>query len=279
MGRIIFSQKDKEAMLDHPTTHDVEWPNKIHKPEGGGKMLSLALSFSKLAKFKQCPRQFYTLFLTNKIPYSDSPETLWGEKVHKSHEKYLLQNIPMEKEVRQKIGTGWADMIKTKFNVLVQEKRVGVPLYGEQEWAIKANGKLGSWYDTHGVFMRGKADVGMASLKRVYQFDYKTGKAGYPKTDQLDLMALMAKAQPSMYKYELFDSTLLFLEAGVVKPHTTILDAAGYEEHMRKFLMQSLEMIDCYERDYWPEKQSALCAYCPDKECPFNRVDERLAAQ
>lgn len=274
MGTIIFSQKEKDDLMVHPITHDIQWPNKIHKPAGGGKMLSLALSFSKLSTYQQCPRRFYEQHLTHNIPYTDSPATLWGTRVHDAHENYLLKRMPMDAEVLKRIGTGYADKINEKYQTLVAENRVGVPLYGEQEWAIKANGQLASWFDTHGVFMRGKADVGMASLKKVYQYDYKTGKANYPKTDQLDLLALMAKAQPTMAHYEVFDSALIFLEAGVIKPHTTNLAGEQHEIQMRKFIRESLRVIDSYERDYWPERDGPLCAYCPVLSCPFNRTEE-----
>ncbi|PHM52126.1 PD-(D/E)XK nuclease family protein [Xenorhabdus sp. KK7.4] len=275
MGKVIFSAKEKDDLIAYPLDHDVEWPNKIHKPVGGGKLLSLALSFSKLSQYQQCPRRFYEQHLTHNIPYTDTPATLWGTQVHQAHENYLLKGQLMDAVVKEKIGTGVADMLKKKFNNLVAEQRVGIPLFGEQEWAIKADGKVASWFDTSAVFMRGKTDLGMGSLKKLYLYDYKTGKDRYPKTDQLDLMSVMAKAQPTMQHYTQFDSALIFLEAGTVKTHTTYLHEEGHAIQMRKFLRESLRIIDSYERDYWPEQTSPLCAYCPVMNCPFNATVQK----
>lgn len=173
MPKIVLSKNDMRAIIDYPTSHDIEWPNKVVYPGPGQKPLSLALTYTKLKDFESCPRKFMKKHLTHEIPYTDTPATLWGTHVHSSYENYVLNDQPLPKDVREKVGSTAPDKIIDIENKLYDDGKLAVPLFGEQKWAMDATGRYANWMDSKGVFMRGMADAGLGTKKVLYMFDYK----------------------------------------------------------------------------------------------------------
>lgn len=280
MGKIVLSEKDMKAIVDYPTSHDIEWPNKVVYPGPGQKPLSLAMTYSKMKVFDSCARKFMKMHLTWEFPYTDTPATLWGTKVHDSYEHYVFHDKPLPKDVAEKVGSFAPDKIIDRENNLYEQGKLAVPLFGEQQWAMDATGRYASWMSSKGVFMRGKADIGMASPKVLYLWDYKTGKDGYPDVTQFDVLSLLAVAQPNLVQYTDVRSMLMFVEAKSVYPkmgfyEVDMTPGLGHLRQLALWQKKALKIIDYYQRDYWPETQGPLCRYCPDTSCPFNTSEDK----
>lgn len=249
-------------MLGSPLHHDVQWVGAQNK--------DLCLSWSKLEKFEQCPRQFNGTYIEKKFPFdADNPVLKWGNKVHKDLENYLLKGIELPIETRRFQSA--ADSIKGHVQRLEAKGKLGVPLNGEQEWAMTANGKYTTWFDSKTVFMRNKADAMWGSQKVLFSVDWKTGGGKYPKPEQLEVVSLVGKAQPKLAKYDTNKSALIYLEADKVVPLTVDLSPPSHEALMRKYLERGIAIVEAFEEQEWAMKESGLCGYCPDKSCPYNR--------
>ena len=126
-------------------------------------------------------------------------------------------------------------------------------------------------FDSKNVFMRNKADAMWGSKKVLFSVDWKTGKGKYPKPEQLEVVALVGKAQPRLANYEKHKSALVFLEADKVVPLEIDVTPPAHEALMRKYLERGIEIVEAYEEQEWAMKPSALCAWCDDTTCPYNK--------
>jgi hypothetical protein len=266
---ILFSKEERVAIAAYPDTHDIAFPNKV-VPVGRGKpMASLAMSYTKLKDYSTCPRMFYKKHLTG-MPFESSPALEWGKRVHSAYENFVLHDTPIPTDVEQKSGSSVPQMIKGQAEKLSAEGALLVPVFGEQEWAIDFAGRCARWRDGSGVFMRGKADIGYGARTMCFIGDYKTGKGGYPDTDQLDALALLATAQPQLKCYGRVTGALLFVEADKLVMKETDTSTAGRLALLKDWQSRALEVVTSYEQDRWVEKSSGLCGWCPDTDCPHN---------
>lgn len=258
----LLSDLQIATMLGAPLTHDVPWV--------GAKNKDLCLSWSKIEKFNQCPRLFKFVYIDKAIPFDASnPILKWGTDVHKAVEDYLLKGIKLPLGMRQFKDA--VDAVRSKSVKLGEQGKLKVPLNGEQEWAMTANGKFTTWFDSKTVFMRNKADLMWGSQSVLYSVDWKTGKGNYPKPEQLELTGLVAKAQPKLAKYETHKSALVFLEASKVVPLSVDMSANSHEQLMHKYLSKGIEIVQTFDEGEWAMKESVLCAWCEDTTCPYNK--------
>ena len=258
----LLSDLQKATMLGSPLHHDVQWV--------GSKNKDLCLSWSKIEKFDQCPRLFNATYIEKRFPFDNSNPILeWGKKVHKGLEDYVLKGIALPIELRKFQPA--ADAIKGKAAKLEAAGKLRTPLNGEQDWAMTANGRYTTWFDSANVFMRNKADVLWGGQRVLFSADYKTGKGKYPKLEQLEVVALTGKAQPKLAHYQEHKSALIFLEADKVIPLTVDLTPPEHEKLMRKYLSKGIEIVDAFEEQEWAMNPSVLCAWCDDTTCPYNK--------
>lgn len=262
INKIMLSPAEMKTVLENPHGHDIVWPTAADK--------KLALSFSKIETFQTCPRQYAEKFIWGTVKYKETPTTRWGNQVHKSLEDYVLHGKAItDKSIKPFASVG--DAIIQKENNLHDRGLLVTPLFGEQEWACDLTMRTHSWFDNNGVFIRGKADCGMGTRNTLFLYDYKTGKGSNPKPEQLELMGLLAMAQPNMVPPETkkIDGTLLFLEARKTTPFS--MATASYQERWLKWVKLGFTILDAYQRDSFPEKQSGLCGkWCDCFDCPFN---------
>lgn len=261
-NKILITPQEMKDVLTNPHGHDVVWPTAADK--------ALALSFTKIETFETCPRQYAEKFIWKTVPYKETPTTRWGNQVHKAMEDYVLNGKPItDKSIKPFASVG--DALIAKENNLHDRGILVRPLFGEQEWACDLTMRQHSWFDNNGVFLRGKADCGMGTQNTLFLYDYKTGKGSNPKPEQLELMGLMAMAQSNLVPptVKKIDGTLLYLEARKTVPFS--MPTVEYKERWVKWVKRAFVILDAYQRDSFPEKQSGLCRkWCDCFDCPFN---------
>lgn len=262
MSTVYLTIEEKRLVAENPSSHGVEWPTRKNK--------NLAMSFTKIEKFDQCPRAYNAIYVAQTAKDGGDRTALdWGNEVHSALEHYVLGGVALPTKMKQFQAV--ADSIIRVAEKAHAEGRLDIPIFGERQWAIGLDGKYREWFDKD-VWIRGKADVGWASLTRLYLYDYKTGKGKYPKPEQLELLALLAVGQPTLGHIREVLGMLLFIEAGTgVKERTNTTSGADWLELLVKWQTKTMRMLDYVERDYWPERESPLCAWCPDLSCPFNK--------
>ncbi len=260
----LLTDLQKATMLGSPKHHDVSWV--------GGQVKDLCLSWSKLEKFNNCPRSFKHMYIDKAVPFdSENPVLIWGNKVHKAMEEYMVQGKRLGVEMQRFKSV--ADTIKTRVQDLDSRGKIKAPMNAEQDWAITANGKYASWFDNQNVFMRNKADLVYGTTSTLFTFDWKTGKGNRPKPEQLEVVAMVAKGQPKLSKYEKNVSALVFLEADKVVPLRVDMSEQGHESLLKKYLSNGIEIVEAYEDGEWAMNPTPLCGWCDDLKCPYNKKE------
>lgn len=260
--KIDLSASDLVAMVKHPKSHDIVWPARF------------GMSFTKLSMFEQCPHQFEAVHVTKQIKYTDTPESLYGQAVHNALEKYVMQHEPLPHKLR--VHQPLADAIISRTDQLYEEGKLKIDLFTECNWAMDATGRGCAYMDPH-VWMRGKPDLGYGTRGVLHLIDWKTGKGKYPKPEQIDLLALLAVAQPEYASYSNVRGRLVFLDAGkLVERRVNVGNGEPHLELLRQYMQKSVQILKAAREDFWPKKPSPLCGWCPRTDCENNTMMERL---
>lgn len=215
----------------------------------------MAYSFSGIKSFKNCQRQYYETKVLKKYPFPETEAILYGKDVHKALEDYINEGIPLGKHSRFK---GVADALNNIKGEKLTEYEMGL------DESLNPCG-----FNDENCFIRGIADLiiidggnGVAHI-----FDYKTGSAKYPDTDQLELMALMVfRHFPNIAKVK---AGLLFIV------HDTIISAEYEKKDAKKKWLGWLQKIEVMEQaaqsNVYQENPSGLCGWCVVVECPHHK--------
>lgn len=256
MAKQLIPEHVKDEMIRHPLTHQHHWVT--------ARVKELALSWSKLECFEQCPRKFFAMHIAKVTPSDFSlPHLEFGKKIHSALEHRIMQGKPMRGDAKR--FQPYADgLLKMTGNMALQ-----TPIICEQNWAIDATGK-GCDYFGDTVFFRGKADVCFGADGILYIYDWKTGQGKYPKPEQLELLALIAKGQPQLREYTKVSGSLIFIEANKKVTVNVGLNDQQHSNLMSTYLEKAIGIIDCYEHDDWAMNESPLCKFCPVKSCVYN---------
>lgn len=210
----------------------------------------MAVSYSGLKTFEQCPRKYYETKVIKIHPHQDTDATLYGKSVHEACELYIRDGKPLGGHSRFK-------------SLLDQLNSINGDKHCEMELAVCKDGKAVAFDDENAKF-RGIADLVIIDGTKAYVFDYKTGGAKYPDTAQLELMALFLMAK--------FPEILVVKGALLFLLHDTVIKATYHkrdELSMWKLWHKKVNTIQAVtESGVWPERSSGLCPYCPCTTCP-----------
>ena len=213
----------------------------------------MAYSYSAIKEFTTCPRKYYENKILKIHPFTDTEATMYGKAVHKALEDYIGQDIPLAGHSRfQGIADNLKSMEGTK--------------YVELEMALDESLEPCKFKDSK-AFIRGIADLVIINGSTASIFDYKTGKANYPDTDQLELMALMVFRH--FPEVEHVKAGLLFIL------YDKIITAEYHKKNAKdgwiKWAGKIAEIEQCADLNVWSENPSGLCGWCPCTTCPHHR--------
>lgn len=218
-------------------------------------------SYSSLSMFDKCPHQYQQVRVLKRYPYQPGPAAQWGDYVHQELEKagrLVTLKPPQPAQLP-------ADLAPFQW---VVDKLIPM-LPGTVMFEVDFNFNK-TWHnvgarDWNNKFWTGKGDVVAVSEDRtsgVY-VDWKGGNDRFPDADQLELMAVMMKANyPTLQTVHAY---LVFLQTGKVEKRT-------YTEHQlpalrTKWEAKAMEVELAKSSDTWPKKKSPLCPYCPHTVC------------
>ena len=213
----------------------------------------MAYSYSSIKEFKTCPRKYYENKVLKLHPHVDTQATMYGKEVHKALEDYVGQDIPLGGHSRfQGIADNLKNLDGTK--------------YTEYEMALDEKLEPCGFRDDN-AFIRGIADLVVVNGNVASIFDYKTGKANYPDTDQLELMALMVFRH--FPEVEHVKAALLFIL------YDKIITAEYHKKDAKSkwigWAGRIEEIERCADTNTWNETPSGLCGWCPCTTCPHHR--------
>lgn len=220
-------------------------------------MRPLAWSFSSLDDFKNCPRAFYEKRIAKSVQQTDSPEMIWGNRVHKAFENRQLSGEALPPELAEH-----------ESYMQHLENLAGDYFVCEEKFGFDLKGKPCAFF-ARDVWARGVIDylkVDQAA-ERATIVDYKTGKP-HDKWIQLALFAL--------YTFAMFPEVQLvnaqFYWTKTAMPTKKVWGRAEVPALWHMFLPDLRQYMQAFKTDTWQERPSGLCnGWCPVTDCPHWR--------
>lgn len=207
----------------------------------------MILSYSFIRDFINCPRQCYHKQVAKDLPFVETEELKWGNRVHKAFEDAINKNQSLPEDMPY---AGFLSVIK------------GLPkdhIAAEIKLAATADGRPTDFF-AKDVAFRGKVDVLVERGEEGVIPDWKTGKV---HEDPLELKVqgwLVRVNKPYLKSLKGFYVWLKEKRKG--KDYDLIDNSTEkwlYEK--RKEIMSEKE---------WRPKPSGLCGWCSVKSCEFN---------
>jgi hypothetical protein len=190
------------------------------------------------------------------VEQSDTAATLYGKEMHTVAEEYIKNGTP----------------IPPKFDYVKKSLDALNAIEGEKHCEVKlglTKNLESCEFDAPNVWWHGIADLVVINQEKqvAHSVDYKTSKnARYADVGQLDLVAcgLFAKF-PMIQRVK---SALLFVVS------KEFVKATHHREMIDKYIQKpsnDVKRIDiAKENGIWNPSTSALCRFCPVKECEHN---------
>lgn len=211
-------------------------------------------SYSSLSLFQQCPQKYYRLRVAKDIKDPPSKQMLYGTEAHKAAEDYVRDGTPLHPH------------FKFMQPVLDTLRDIDGDKHCEQKLGLTEDLQPCGFFDPD-VWWRGIADLVILQDDVARVLDYKTGKAEYADTKQLEIISLaIFKHFPNV---ESTKSGLLFVV------HNKFIPAAYKKEDEAKLWAKWKQETDrlnaSYENNVWNATKNFTCrSWCPVFDCPHN---------
>lgn len=219
--------------------------------------MNIALSWSRVAVFRECPYKFKEKFITKTYPDdSNNPAFAKGKEVHSQLENYVkAKKKGIEKPVGLIAGNGLPIV-----DAIMAQPGICFP---ELQLAVKADWSKVDWFGKD-IMYRAIVDLLHINNNQALIADYKTGKAA-PYTDNRGQLHLSAAFVFELYpEVETITSALLFLEHKQTNKYLFTR-----EMHAANKAAWELEAIAINEETEFAPKKNEYCHSCLSKTCPF----------
>ena len=221
----------------------------------------IAWSFSALNTFENCARKYWATKVRNLVSDINS-DNLEGEADHKALQYHFAKGLPLPPKL------AGLQPLSARIQSAPGETYVEYGMTLRQDFVPT---KFNDWDN---AWVRGAADLIKVNGTAAAYFDWKKGK--YRESDdQIELTSLLIFAH--FPQVEKVSGGLVFYNDGKVYPH--IVHRADQSRLWNGFITRVKEMEQAKLEDSWPTNPNPLCGGCAYKDCPFNTVDERLAAE
>lgn len=225
---------------------------------------TIALSFSRLSDYEQCPRKFEEKYVTKIYPpEDDNPAFVKGQAIHKMMDKYVqfLQSTDRaNKPNMNPIVESALPMVDRIFEACNGN------LYPEKQLAVNQTWDLCDWFDKpHVVKYRCIIDcLGFLNPEEMIALDWKTGKVReYEEgpTTQLKLTSVIL--------FSLYPNVKKITTAYVFLEHKKTVSKVFLREDLEKMRAEfdNAHTIVNQAADF-PFKKNKYCNWCLSKTCP-----------
>lgn len=212
----------------------------------------VALSYSRLKMFRDCPRKFYHMSVAPKgsedyLSDFQGKQGREGSKLHRVFEMRIKHNRALDPEF-----ANFEPILKP-----IADGAAGAEITVEQPWAWTAELEECDWFSKQAWF-RVKCDLTVIHPERARMCDWKSGKV-YVDTFQLKInSAFLMLRRPTV---QTVDAELYWLN------HDDITRETYFREEVPEIFDEILAEAAKIEKNkvlsYWPEKPGNLCAWCP----------------
>jgi len=223
----------------------------------------IALSWSRLNTYQQCPRKFHLQFISKSFPEEEkSIHLVKGEQLHKQLEDYVIAKnggapMPLGFSPEVKETLPYVDKLFTLYQSVHPEAQIACTKeWKPTDWFAKDTGWRAIW------------DVAGLRPQTVFIGDYKSGKI-YPYGNgygQLHLSACIALNRFSDVPE--VNAAYIYIEHKKVTPiKVTREELPKVMEHFDK------EFLKVQMEKSWDPKPNEFCKWCPATKamCQFSR--------
>lgn len=208
-----------------------------------------------LADFVSCPRSYYEKRVAKSVPpQPETPEQLWGLRVHKAFEERQRDGTPLD-----------ADLAEHEPFMLELANQYG-DHYTEQKVALNKIAKPCEFFAPD-VWWRGVIDWACIAHQFAVVYDYKTGKP-HNKFDQLvQYVIYILQAYPSVQEV-----AVGYYWTKTKGKSTKHYYRSQLPELWQMFVPDLKQYVEAFKTDIWQPRQSGLCrGWCPIEACEFWR--------
>ena len=236
----------------------------------------IALSWSRLSTFQQCPLKFHLQFISKTFKEEEkSIHLIKGEQLHKQLEDYVLAKngqaampLGFSPEVRESLP--YVDKLYTIYDAIYPEAQVACDInWNPVEWFAKETAWRAIW------------DVIGVKPQTLYIGDYKSGKI-YPYGDgfgQLHLSAVIGlerfKEVPEVNAAYIYIEHKKITPIKVTREPSNLVDSAGkpvpHLAQVREYFQAEFDKVQSEKT--WDPKPNDYCKYCQatKAQCKFSR--------
>ena len=236
-------------------------PRAANAPVSGRPIV--AWSYSSITMFEQCARKYWAVKV-QKIDDTTNAN-FRGDQEHQSIEGYM------------KSGRGLSDLLLPAQPLFDRLRAAPGEAYIEYKMALKQDLTVTHGRDWNGVWVRGAGDYVKINGPLAVYADWKSGKAKDKESivDQTELTsAMLFRHFPAVQEVR---SAVYFYRYNAMPTNTVYRTEEPRIWNSWTSRVRALE--HAIQTDTWPTNPSPLCGWCPNKACPFNRWDERVATE
>jgi hypothetical protein len=215
----------------------------------------VAWSYSALDAFETCPWRYYLTKVTKEVSEPQTDATMWGNRVHKALENYLMKRQPLGPELE-------------KFQAVadtVVARAAGGKLEAEKKMALTSAFQPTTWFGKD-VWVRGITDFTIHKGDKMFIGDWKTGRPT-PGSAQLKLTAAMTFAHRPYINTII--NAFVWLKTGSTTAET--FTRADIPTIWQEFAPRVRRLEVAVEETKFPKRPSGLCReWCPVHTCEHN---------
>lgn len=219
----------------------------------------LAMSFSRLNTFEQCPAKFDYLYVSKVVKDEMNEASAYGDRVHKALQAYGEGKLQAEKMTleQKQIIERWGGIVDkllsaTKGRVMF-EHRMTIDFDKEKvDWFAKD------------AYIRAIADLLIIDGDTAYCFDYKTGKESDDDTQLKMFAGVVMFVFPQVQRVK---TAYIWLKTNKIT--TAIYDRVMAMKAWDTIETRINDVYDTVELGFFVTRPSGLCGWCPAKGiCP-----------
>jgi len=208
----------------------------------------LVYSFTFLNTYDICPYQCFRRYVKKDIPFFETPEMAWGNKVHSAME-YRVGGKPLPTEMQQ-----WEGLVAP---IAARGGKA------EMRMGVTREGKPTDFFGKD-VFLRGKVDVTMISGTAAFLPDWKTGRSR-EEPFELEIQAVMVHAA-NPYLTKIAGAYVWLKENRMGQ----IYDLTDTRSTWARTNNKVEQIEDSMKAGEWEKTKGPLCGWCPCTDCEHN---------
>ena len=218
-------------------------------------------SFSRWNDFENCPAKYAAASFYCTLPYVQSPEAEWGDRVHKAAEMFLKGIPHKDIEALKPVEAYCTKMLRSGCRIEAEKEVV----LNKDLKPVKEGPK--TWFSKN-AWLRVKIDVALEKSNKINSlFDFKTGRTIKYDTEQLELNALaLGVLRPQV---EVFEGRYIWTQHKQVTPigQPMIVKREDVSLLWEKWLERVYRMEQAWRLEKFPERPSGLCGWCNVGNC------------